>query len=189
MKNKLVKYIGLMASLMVAGQVLAEAPAKGPGGLVADVASVSATVEAIDYTTRQVTLKTSDGTTQTLHIGEQAINFNQVKKGDNVRIDYVEAIAVDVQKAEGELSKSAETVLDRAPKGSKPSGVLTQTVRLRAAVEAIDYVNRTVSLKGPEGRVVTLKVGDQAVRFNEVKKGDHVVVVYTEALGISVTKP
>lgn len=186
----MIKFMVLAAMLLAGSMVSAEVPAgTGPGGAAAGVVSVMAKVEAINYVTRMVTLKDDKGNAQTLHVGEQAVNFNQVKKGDNVRIDYVEAIAIDVQKAEGELAKSVETVLERAPQGAKPSGVLTQTVRLRAAVEDIDYTNRHITLKGPEGNMVTLKVGDAAVRFNEVKKGDHVVVVYKEALGISVTRP
>jgi ribosomal 50S subunit-recycling heat shock protein len=32
-----------------------------------------------------------------LQVGEEAKNFNQVKKGDKVTIDYFESVAIDVQ--------------------------------------------------------------------------------------------
>jgi hypothetical protein len=67
--------------------------------------------------------------------------------------------------------------------------VVRQTTTIRALVTGIDYAKRTITLVGPGGDSKTLKVGPEARRFNEVKKGDHVVASYTEALGISVTKP
>jgi hypothetical protein len=48
---------------------------------------------------------------------------------------------------------------------------------------------RTVTLKGPEGNLSTMKVGPAAKRFKEVKKGDQVVLRVTEALLIDVSKP
>ena len=160
-----------------------------PGAVAAGTVSVTATVADIDYETRRVTLKMEDGDTETLTVGEAAHNFNQVKKGDKVRFDYVEAVAVDVQKAAGPLGKSAEVQLDRAPKGAAPGGVITQTIRVTTSVEDIDYAKRTVKLMGPEGNVIKLKVSDAVKRLDDVKKGDHVVVVYKEALAVSVSKP
>jgi hypothetical protein len=43
-----------------------------------------------------------------------------------------------------------------------------------------------VTLRGPQQKAVTLKVGKEAKRFDEVKKGDEVVVRHTEALAINV---
>ena len=64
-----------------------------------------------------------------------------------------------------------------------------KTAEITGDVQAIDYKQRTVTLKGPEGNLATLKVGKEAKRFNEVKKGDQVVLRVTEALLIDVTKP
>jgi hypothetical protein len=64
-----------------------------------------------------------------------------------------------------------------------------KTAEITGNVQAIDYKKRTVTLKGPEGNLTTLKVGEAAKRFNEVKKGDQVVLRVTEALLIDVTKP
>lgn len=161
----------------------------GPGGAVIGSVTVQATVQSIDYKTRKVTLLKEDGSTVTLTVGPAARNFDQVKKGDNVKFEYVEALAIDVQKAQGQLGMDSDVTVARSPKGDKPAGMISETVTLKALVENINYKDRVVTLKGPEGNSMTLKVGDQAKRFNEVKKGDQVVVVYTEALGISVTPP
>jgi hypothetical protein len=57
---------------------------------------------------------------------------------------------------------------------------------MTARVEDIDYKNRTVTLRVPQQKTVTLKVDKDVKRFNEVKKGDEIVVKHTEALAISV---
>jgi hypothetical protein len=43
-----------------------------------------------------------------------------------------------------------------------------------------------VTLRGPQQKTVTLKVDKDVKRFNEVKKGDEIVVRRTEALAIDV---
>ena len=57
---------------------------------------------------------------------------------------------------------------------------------MTARVEDIDYKNRTVTLRGPQQKTVTLKVDKDVKKFNEVKKGDEIVVKHTEALAINV---
>jgi Cu/Ag efflux protein CusF len=185
------KYIVLMAlAIGLALPAIADTkPAHNPGGAIVGSATVDATVQAIDYKTREVTLKKDNGEVLTLAVGPAAHNFDQVKVGDRVNFQYKEALVVDVQKANGELGHQAEMTLERAPKGQKPNGTITGTYTLKALVENIDYSTRHVTLKGPDGDTVTFKVGEQAKRFNEVKKGDQVVVQYTQALGISVTTP
>jgi hypothetical protein len=162
---------------------------KHPGGLAVETTSITAIVDQIDYKKRQVTLKKENGEIFSLVVGPQARNFDQTKIGDKVTFKYFEALAVDVRKVEEELSATSDRVLARAPLGSKPAGVMAETISLSALVEDIDYSARLVTLKGPEGNSLTLKVGEQAKKFNEVKKGDRVAVTYTEALGISVTSP
>jgi len=59
---------------------------------------------------------------------------------------------------------------------------------MTATVEAIDLQQRTVTLRGPQGHAVTLKVGAQVKQFDQVKVGDEVVVRHTEAVAITVQK-
>lgn len=171
-----------------ASAVLAEDKSSGlPGRTVVEAQSVSATVESIDYENRNVTLKDEDGKTMSLKVGPVAHNFDQIKPGDKVTFEYMEAIALDVKRSDEGPGAEAELTVERAPKGSLPKGMISGTITVRASVESIDYKSRYVTLKGPEGKTLTMKVGDQAKRFHEVKKGDQVVVQYTEALAISVT--
>jgi hypothetical protein len=59
---------------------------------------LTATVEAIDYKSRTVTLKGPEGNVHTFKVDPAAKRFNEVKKGDQVTIKMTEAIAISVTK-------------------------------------------------------------------------------------------
>ena len=63
-------------------------------------------------------------------------------------------------------------------------GVVTVT----AKIIAIDQATRMVTLQGPSGRKVTMKVGDQVKNLAQVKAGDELVVKYAEAVSIALEK-
>jgi len=67
-------------------------------------------------------------------------------------------------------------------------GAITKMAKITASVEAIDSASRTVTLKGPRGKVVTLAVGPEVKNFAQVKVGDLVVVRYAEALTLELKK-
>lgn len=161
-----------------------------PGGVVATVTTVTATVSAIDTKNRTVTLTHSDGSSGTLKVGPEAKNFGQVKKGDKVVVEQVESIAIVVTPP-GEVAPGASETrtIQTAKPGEAPRGVLVKTRQLTTTVVAIDHKARTVVLRGPEGNTQTLKVGPEAKRFDQVKQGDQVTVNVTEATAISVHKP
>jgi len=71
----------------------------------------------------------------------------------------------------------------------KPGVVVADLLVTAATVEAIDLQKRTVTLRGPQGNAVTLKVDEQVKKFDQVKAGDEVVVRHTEAVAIAVQKP
>ena len=75
--------------------------------------------------------------------------------------------------------------MERAAKGQKPGGTLGRQVTIVADVIAVHPKTKTVTLKGPKGNIVDLVVEDPEQIAN-IKKGDQVEAVYTEALAISV---
>jgi hypothetical protein len=54
-----------------------------------------------------------------------------------------------------------------------------------AIIMAIDKQKSTMTLKGPEGKLVTAMVQDPT-NLEKVKVGDELMIAYTEALAISV---
>jgi len=175
--------------VMAAEQKAAPAKTDRPGGAMAEAISFSATVDAIDSKTRQITLKGKDGSKTSFIAGDEVRNFAQIKKGDIVTFDYTEAIAIDVQKA-SEAPKMVETEsVKRAKLGEKPSGTIETVGFMTARVEELDYKTRKVGLKMPEGKMVRFTAGDQVKRLNEVKIGDEVVVQYMQKISVKVTTP
>ena len=158
------------------------------GGMVtSDTTTMTATVQAVDPDNRTVTLRRPDGTTSTYQVGPEAVNFDQIKVGDQVKATYVESLAVSVRKADEPPSVAESQSITRAPKGAMPAGVIVNTTELTARVTAIDPTNRTVTLVGPAGNTRTLKVGPD-VDLTKVQPGDNVVVRYTEELKIQVER-
>ena len=154
-----------------------------------EAVSMTATIEKIDPKTREITLKGPKGGLTTFIAGDEVKRFSELKKGDLVTFDYTEGVAIDVQKST-EAPKMVETQsLTRSKPSERPGGTLETVGFLTAKVEEIDYKTRVVKLALPEGQSLKFTVGDQAKRFNEVKKGDEVVVQYMQKLTIKVASP
>jgi hypothetical protein len=157
-----------------------------PGVVVVDAASITATVEAIDYDKRTVDLKGPRGNVVRLKVSPEAKNFKQIKTGDKVTAKYYDATAIYVRKPnEPPFAEGASAVQVAAP-GEKPGAIAVDTAEMTARVEDIDYNKRTVTLRGPQQKTATFKVSDKVKRLNEVKKGDEIVIRHTQAVAIDV---
>ncbi len=65
----------------------------------------------------------------------------------------------------------------------------TEVTTVRVTVVSVDYDDRIVTVRGPKGKVVELKVSDQVHNLAQVKPGDQVVAKYYESVAIEVKKP
>ena len=156
------------------------------GETIADSVTVTATVEAIDLDKRIVTLKGEDGVVSDLKVGKEVKNLAQVKKGDQVVATYHEAIAYEVFKPGTAMPGANEAmVAERAKHGEKPAAGVAQVDSVTATITAIDKEHSKVTLKGPEGHSVTVKVKDPK-KLEGVAVGDLVQLTYTQALAIAV---
>ena len=160
-----------------------------PGVVMADVAVINATVEAVDKDKRTVTLKGSGGRTVTLKVGPNAKNFDQIKVGDKVKGKFLDSVALFVRKAGTPPDAAEMQAVSVAPRGQKPKAVAVDTVEISAKVEKIDYKKRLITLKGPEGNTKTIKVDPRVKRLDEIKVGDDIVLRHTEAMAIEVVAP
>jgi Cu/Ag efflux protein CusF len=152
---------------------------------MAGATKITATVEAIDQQTREVTLKGPKGKLHTLTAGPDVRNLDQVKVGDKVVVRYLEALSLTLKKDGKELRSKTETSGGkRAAAGEKPGAAAAQQVEVTADVVAVNAKTQTVTLKGPN-QTVDLKVRDPA-QFKLIKVGDQIQAVYTQALALSV---
>jgi len=165
------------------GVVVASEPGKAA---VVALATVTATVVAIDKASRTVTLKGPKGRTVDVIAGDTVRNFDQIRVGDNVVAEYQEALTLELKKAKAKGGMTEMVEEKRAKPGERPGGSVRREIVALADVVAVDPKKSIISLKGPRGNVVDLKVRNQD-HFKVVKVGDKVEVVYTEALAVAVT--
>jgi len=70
-----------------------------------------------------------------------------------------------------------------------PSGVrATAHATATATVEDIDHSDRTVTLKGEDGKVATIQVCEGALNFDQLKKGDLVTFHFMESEALALDK-
>ena len=150
------------------------------------MAEATATVVEINKSTRVVTLKGANGRMLDVVCGEEVKNFAQIHVGDNVKVSYKEALTLELKKTRAPLKATASVSTVGAPAGSQPAGSTGVEVTVLADVVAVDPAKSTISLKGPAGNVIDLKVQNPD-QFKVVKKGDQVEAVYTQAMAVAVT--
>jgi hypothetical protein len=177
------------ATPCIAADESAAATAK-PATLDAMAATVTATVEDIDYDTRELTLKGPKGNTVEMQVGPEVVRFKEIQKGDKVTIDYLASVAMVVDEASAEVA-SAEgsgTAIVRN-QGKKPSGVAVATDVMTGTIDSIDATKRTATLRGPKGNTVDVTIAPDVRNVENLKKGDQVKVKVTRALAIDVYAP
>ena len=188
---KIKVFLVVAAVAMLARPVLAQpetsvAVTKGTGtATVVGTATVTATIVAIDPATRTVTLKDKRGRVVDLEVGEEARNFDQLKVGDVVTTEYREAMSLSLSKTSGPRSASERTMEQRSSPGAKPGGTIGREITVMADVLAVNAKAKTVTLKGPHNTVDVIV--EDPEQMKNIRKGDQVQVVYTEAVAISVT--
>ena len=142
------------------------------------------TVTKVDKEARSVTFRGPRGNLGTLDVPKESQNLDQVKVGQQYKMKYVEAVAVDIRKG-GVPSAAAAQEVKLAPKGAKPGGLVVRTVQLAGVIDAVDYNERYIAIRGPKGNVMPLKVGSD-INMQELAAGDRISVTHTAALAIEM---
>lgn len=142
------------------------------------------TVTKVDRQARSVTFRGPKGGVATLSVPAQAQNLDQVKPGQQYRMRYVEAVAVEIRKG-GAPAASAGEEVKLSPKGAKPGGLIVRTQSIAGVVDGVDFTNRYLSVRGPKGNVVALKAADD-VPIEQLSAGDRISVIHTEALAVEM---
>ena len=179
-------YSAIAAAYISLTPVTVAAERDTPGAVVADAVEEIVTVRAVNQEARTVTVESPNGNIVTIKVPPESQNLDQVYAGAKFLVRYLQSIAVFISPTGGEPSADEGTAMQLAEKGATPGGVIVTVKQVQARVDDINYDTRTVVLTGPEGDPVKLVVDDRVQRFNEVKKGDIVVVRYTEAIGMKM---
>jgi Cu/Ag efflux protein CusF len=186
-------FVVLSVAFLVAGCATPEQPTPpAPTAVVAASDSAlatsiqgSATVERINPSTREVTLRRHDGSLLTVVAGDEVRNFDQIRVGDIVEAQITEAVAVAVEPANTRVRERRDEISgQRALPGERPGAKTTHTVEIVATVQDVDPKAHMITIRGAS-QTVQLKVAD-AVDLSRIKPGDHVRAVYIESISIRV---
>ena len=146
--------------------------------------TATATIQAIDSTTRSLTLRNEKGEEDTFSVGPDVKRFNELKVGDKINND-------------GLTNRWSSSCANRAPRRPRP---LTQWLpaaprRCRAVrlpteqtrtvtVKAVDPNVPSITVTTPDGCTVTRMIEDKK-NIEGVKAGDRIDITYTQALLVS----
>src|SRR6476469_474775 len=115
------------------------------------------TVEAIDPSTRAVTLKKAEGTFVTTVAGPDIKRFEEVKVGATITERYYENIVVRV-KQPGEPDVVSATKGTTGSAQDLPGGTRTRQLTITATIAAIDPTTPSITFTGPNGLKYTSRV-------------------------------
>ena len=183
MKSRLAIILGAFA-LGLSGT----APAQTKDQAMAiDATDAVITVVEVDHNRRTVTVRGPRGNVAVITVPPEAQNLDQVHPGARFMVRYVESVAVSITKG-GAASSSSGRSVKLAPKGDIPGGTVVNVSQIAGVVDTIDYSGRILSIRGPEGNVLAIKVSDDVPDLEKLEKGDRISVEYTESLAMRMIK-
>jgi Cu/Ag efflux protein CusF len=196
--NKL-SWTFLMVGLSVGGWAFAgdksskhEAKDKGtaagvavPAEVVAEIVSVSATVDDIDKKNRKLTLKDPEGGKFEVRVPTDVVGLDKLKKGDKVDVTYHESVAVALLPV-----PVGAPVVEERQVGTKAvgGGVVAREISAALPITNVDPQKGEITLKDLDGNQRTVSVDDPKLKKNlqTIKTGDTVQVTFTEAVATAL---
>jgi Cu/Ag efflux protein CusF len=147
------------------------------------------TIEDVDIASRLVTIKGPEGGMITVQAGPEVKNLAQVKKGDQVNVSFYKSIAVDVMEPGSAPKRDVQTAAVRAEAVAKPAGAVGRQERKTVKILSVDPYKKAISFRDADGRwrEVSMDAPHLEHYLTELKDGDTVEVVFTEALAVSIT--
>jgi hypothetical protein len=144
---------------------------------------VTATVEAIDATNREVTVVKPDKTHDVMYFPSAVQRFDTLKVGDKITVKYYENIVLQV-KAPG--SKDVDTSTGGVMRAENAvAGTSSHQRTITATIAAIDPSVPSITFTGPRDWKYSTRVKDKEA-LSKVKVGDKVDITWTEAMVLSV---
>ncbi len=180
--------IGLLAGLALAG--CANGLRSSSESAQETLITSSATVQAVDQSTRRVTLQDdADGNTFTVTAGPEVRNLAQVNPGDHVQIDFYRSVAASMADPSDTGEKQTAVLTARPEEGAKPGGLAAKSTSL--VVQFISYDSNTAlaTFRTPDGLTRRAVVPPELRGFAESRApGARVLVTMTEAVAVTITE-
>jgi hypothetical protein len=154
------------------------------------VKTVAATIQAINLETRELTLKGPQGNVYTLFADPEIKRLAEFRVGDEIVLDYAISMAAEIrQPTAEELAKPYTVVEDTTLTGAdkKPGVEGYKIIEAVVTVEGLDRQTQTVTIKGPKGNYLAVKVKDPTT-LDKLRLGDVALVVYSESFALRIER-
>jgi len=174
---------------MLMAQTDSTAPAAATGESVraATVLTIHGKVTAVDKAQKLVTIQVPSGKEYTLKV-DNPYNLGAVAVGTGVIVRYYEVVSVRKKKPGESLpSLSVNGGVVTAKPGAVPGAVAEEHLKAVVSVVQVDQANGTVTIKGSDGSVETVKANDPKV-LSRLKAGDDLVLTASRATAISLER-
>lgn len=155
--------------------------------VAASTKTITGTIQAISQSDRHVVLQGTGGTRLILEAGPGVSNFDNVKPGDRVVVNYQEGLIAAVTPP-GEGVQGTARAAGPAPDGDLPGAVAGEVIATTVTIKSVDKAANKVTFERPDGTERTLSVSDPKARefVHGLKSGDEVQLTYKEALAVSI---
>lgn len=151
--------------------------------------TASGTIVALDAARRLVTVRSDGGQALQVHADASVRGFERLRVGDVVTLDYLLAVAADIQPA-GSLPPGAYLQeASEAPRhAGRPGRRLAERVTVVAPILAVDPAANTLTIEAPGARPVTLAVEtpEHRAALPGLRVGDLLRVAFTEAVAVDI---
>lgn len=153
----------------------------------ATVLTIEGKVTAVNKSEKLVTVQVPTGQKYTLKV-DNPYNLDAAAVGAGVIVRYYEVVSVR-EKRPGESlpSLSVNGGIVTAKPGAAPGAVAEEHLKAVVSVVQVDKENGTVTIKGSDGSVETVKANDPKV-LTRLKAGDDLVITTSRATAISLEK-
>ena len=154
-------------------------------------ATARGSITAIDPQARTVTIQpeTGDGVLTVQARPEVVRNFDQLRVGQTVILNYHRSVAVNLQPAgSAEHGAYLEQQAARAVPGQMPGSIKANVLTVIAPIVAIDANKYTVAIQDQKGNNKIVAVHDPRYQamLPQMKKGDLVRLTLTEAVAVGI---
>lgn len=145
----------------------------------------TATIVAIDPDEGKLALKTEDGQTIPLQVGDQVKNLHNLKVGDRIQAEYQESLVLALNRPGSGVSE-----VEREQVAGREEGTVSAAERITATVriEEIDKRKNEVTFVGPTGTEHRIQVQEPQMQklLGNLNQGDTVDITYTHGLALSL---
>jgi hypothetical protein len=171
-------------SLICAALLIAVPAVQVTRTIPGEMQTMTVVVEAIEKSTRSVTVRKPDGSHEIFSMPPEIKRFDTLKVGDRITASYYDNVVLQLRPPGAKDNNSAAAGVRKGADGNSVTASSQRTIT--ATIVAIDPKVPTITITGPNGWKYTTKVKDREA-LAKVKVGDRMDITWTEAVVVSVS--